>query len=354
MMKFQVYSEKEIFENIWLDNVKYPNWNNILKFHSDVFLNISKQDFEADIDNTENSILFQFLQATGGKGLQDDELFFIEFENDNSIVIEKPFSTYFLDKDEALVNSLSEKFGLIFQNNNVDDNVVSAKFYADIEADDDYEDGMGNHGWKYLLPEFSKKMNALIVNDPYLFDNTEPINGENVKTGVINLLAILDAVLPKTLGIDFHFLLFTGNDKKEMSPAKAESIYNDISSALKVLRTYNVIFEMVVCQNTLHRRIIYTNTSVFRSEHGFDMFSERKKPKPKTDNDITIEDIFQNLGENSGEPQINEIFKKIPKIKKGAVKALENIKKNTVYKGERCHGFDATFSIQNRLINHFP
>lgn len=353
-MKFEVYADRNILESILLEDEKYSNWNNILKHHSDVFVNINQDDYDLDISDTENSILFQYIQEAHGKEPIPSEQFFEDFEKDNSIVLDKPFSTYFLEKDDQTVSALSEKFGLIFQNSMIDDTVVSGKYYSDIDADDDYEDGIGNHGWKYLLPKFSKKMNALIVNDPYLFDNTEPINGENVKTGVINLLAILDAVLPKTLGIDFHFLLFTGNDKKEMSLAKAESIYNDISSGLKGLRPYNVIFEMVVCQNTLHRRIIYTNTSVFKSEHGFDMFSERKKPKPKTDNDITIEDIFQNLGENSGEPQINEIFKKIPKIKNGAEKALENIKNNTVYKGERCHGFDATFSIRNRLINHFP
>ena len=64
-MKFEVYADRELLETILLESNKYENWNNILKHHSDVYVNISQDDYDNDIALADESILFQFLMARG-------------------------------------------------------------------------------------------------------------------------------------------------------------------------------------------------------------------------------------------------------------------------------------------------
>lgn len=353
-MKFEVYSDKEILEEILLESSKYQNWNNILKHHSDVYLNMSQTDYDLEIALADESILFQYLQDTGGKEPIPNEQFFIDFEADNNIVEGKPLSAFFLKKDDAEINCLKEHFGLLFQNEKIDDDVLSEHFYWDFDKEFEYKDASDNEGWSYFLNSYMKVSNVLVLNDPYLFDNPELIEKEYVQTGSINLINFLNQILPSKLSVDYHLLIFTGNNKKDMSEAKAKSIYEFLCQELKKIRSFNIILELIVSKDTLHRRRAYSNYAIYKCDQGFDLFSERKKNYPKTDNDLAIDNIFTSIKSKGSSVQFFDLVSKTQKVKLSTVKALDNIKEAKVYRGERCHGLPPDYSIKNRLINHFP
>lgn len=353
-MKFQVYADKEIFENILLDDNKYENWNNIMKFHSDIHLNISQEAYDLDIEDIENSIIFQYLQQTAGKEPIPNEHFFRDFEEDNSTVLNEPFSTYFLNKSDVQINHLTDEFGLVFQNQNIDDNILSDFFFRDLDQNEIYKENNTFYGWQFLMKDISKNFNAMVLTDPYLFELPETINGQKVKTGVINVVNFLDSVLPLNLQIDFHLLLVTGNNKNFMTNEKAKNIYSELQEQISHLRSYNIIFEFIECPDTIHRRRAYTNYVVYKCDQGFDIFSEKYFASPKSDNDLTAVDIFTLDKQHKNDPHFKEIYTKGLRIKKGVNDALKNINDNTVFKGQKCFGFDESFTIKNRLLNYLP
>ncbi|WP_332022055.1 hypothetical protein [Kaistella sp.] len=354
MMKFQVYSEKDIFENIWLDNVKYSNWNNILKFHADVYLNISKQDFEADIDDTENSILFQFLQATGGKGLKDDELFFIEFEKDNSVVLSSPLSVFFLNKDDSIIRELSEKFGLIFQNEKIEDSLLSNTFFKNFKKGDVYKDGVAI-SWETLKIPFRLRMNSLVITEEHLFHNEKNVRGIKVNVGLENLLGFLNLVLPQNLGVDFHLVVVTELKNASVTEDIAKEYYDKINTQLATIRSYKIVFELVFTNETLHNRSAYSNYQVITLDKGYKVFSVFGDGKVEEKNKLTVNQIFLVSKPDAGDTHYQEIIDDIPIIKKGIKNSTEYVKaKGNGFPNFKCFGISSTFSIQNRLINHFP
>lgn len=353
-MKFQVYAEQELLETILFEPEKYHNWNSIIRNHSEIFLNLSLEQYEEEIAKEEESILYLYVQGMAGKEPIPNEQFFTDFNNDNDIVESKPLSTYFLNKNDAEILRLREHFGLLFQNDKIDDDVLSEHFYWDFDKEFEYKDANTNEGWSYFLNSYMKVSNVLVLNDPYLFDNPELIEKEYVQTGSINLINFLNQILPSKLSVDYHLLIFTGNDKKDMSEAKAKSIYEFLCQELKKIRSFNIILELIVSKDTLHRRRAYSNYAIYKCDQGFDLFSERKKNYPKTDNDLAIDNIFTSIKSKGSSVQFFDLVSKTQKIKLSTVKALDNIKEAKVYRGERCYGLPPDYSIKNRLINHFP
>ena len=353
-MKFQVYAEKEIFEDILLDEIKYENWNNILKLYSDVHLNMTQEEYDMDIIDLENSIIFQYLQQNAGKEPIPNQKFFQDFEQDNDIVLNEPFSTYFLNKNDELVYNLKERSGLIFQNKNIDDEILSDNYFKDLDKGEIYKEDNLIYGWKFLMKGITKNFNSMVITDPYLFDNPETIKGVKFKTGVINIIKFLDTVLPQNLKIDFHLLIITGNNKNYMTSEKAKNIFLELQQEISNLRPYNVKFEFIECPDTIHRRRAYTNYVVYKCDQGFDVFSEKLFASPKTDNDLTVVDIFSFDKKNKNDSHFKEIYSKSIIIKSGLNKALKNIKDKTAFNGQKCFGFDDTYTIKNRLLNYFP
>lgn len=354
MREFEIFAEESLLLEILSEQKDLKNWNSILANHALINLDMEEEQLDLLKSDPSSSLIGEFMKAHGHKKIIAAKKFFQDFEKDNSIVLDKPFSTYFLEKDDQTVSALSEKFGLIFQNLNVNDEILSGNIYWDLESTETYQKSADIAGWNYLLEDHTKVFNSLIINDPYLFDNPELIKGQYIKTGVLNTVAFLDAILPQKLGVDFHLFLFTGSKNKDMSPAKAESIFNQLTTALATLRPYQILFEFVVCQDTLHRRRAFSNYTIYKTDQGFDIFSDELKYKPKTENDLDVTDIFHSIISMKGKPQAMEIVNRLPLIYKSALDALKDIKDGKAQKGQKCHGFTNSYSIQNRLLKHFP
>ena len=349
-MKFEVYSDKELLEEILLESSKYQNWNNILKHHSDVYLNMSQADYELEIALADESILFQYLQDTGGKEPIPNEQFFIDFEADNNIVEGKPLSAFFLNKGDAEINSLKEHFGLLFQNEKIDDDILSKTYFKSFTKDDIVSDG-NNEGWKSISYPSRLLHNSLIINEEHLFHNSE--RGNNI--GVSNIINFLDHVLPLNLGIEFHLCIITELHPSLNNENSTKKIYDEISTFLSTQRGYSIGFELIFTKQTLHNRTSYSNYQLITLDKGFKVFSTINNSKVLDKNKLNFNNIFKNNNPSNGDTQFKELTDDTPLIKE----SINNCTAYVIKIGNtstpfRCYGLSADYSIKNRLINHFP
>ena len=353
-MKFEVYADRELLETILLESNKYENWNNILKHHSDVYVNISQDDYDNDIALADESILFQYLQDTGGKEPIPNEQFFEDFESDASIVESKPLSAYFLNRDDNETCTLKDKFGLLFQNEKIDDKILSNKFQKNCNKNEIFNNH-GVFGWKAIIPAQILGYNSLIITDPHLFNNDRNVNGTITNFGVENIIKFLDAILPIQLGIDFHLLIVSSRQNAGFSEIKMQSIYNDLNVRITALRNYLINLELIITPNAIHRRSSFSNYHLINCDKGFKLFSIDDPSKVHDDNSFKYWNIFEINLSSHGDSQFKELNDEIPKIKNGIRSALNTIvgvKSNL--EDKKCYGLPVDYSIQNRLINHFP
>lgn len=353
-MRFEIYADKELLETILLESDKYENWNNILKNHSDVYVDLSQADYEADIALTEESILFQYLQDTGGKEPIPNEQFFVDFEANNNIVESKPFSAYFLQKEDAEINSLKEYFGLLFQNEKIDDKILSNKFQKNCNKNDIYNNA-GSIGWKAIMPNQVLGYNSLIITDPHLFNNDKNVNGIFVNYGVENIVLFLEAILPPQLGVEFHLLIVSSRQNGGFSEDKMQLIFNDLNARIKGLRNYSINVELIITPDSIHRRSSFSNYHLINCDKGFKLFSIDDPSKIYDDNSFKYWNIFEINLHAYGDSQFKELTDEVPKIKAGIKSAVNTIiAMNRNLEDKKCYGLPADYSIQNRLINHFP
>ena len=315
-MKFEVYADREIFETILLDSNIYKNWNNILKYHSDVYINMSQNDYDLDISDPENSILFQYLKESGGKEPTPDEVFFNDFKIDDTVVVNKPLSTYFLDLDDSQILKLKEKFGLLFHNYKIDDQVLSQKFQKNCTKNEIF-----NHdslvGWESFIPSPKYFFNSLILTDPYLFSNDTMIGGTPVNIGIKNIIAFLDLVLPHKLQIEFHLLIISSESKAGFTESKAQGIYDELSIAINLIRSYSIKLELVFTPDVIHRRNAFTNYYTFICDKGFKLFSVADLSKILDDNKFQSLGIFEINNPTDGDSNFKELIEELPKAKAG-------------------------------------
>lgn len=353
-MKFQVYSDKTIFENILLEKQKYINWNNILNHHSEVYIDMSQDDFDLDIADPDNSILFQYIQEAHGRAPIPNEQFFQDFENDNTIVLDNPFSAFFIDKDDQSVKDLSERYGLIFQNYNIDDEALTKTYFKNFVKGSEYKN-QNSEGWNSLSLTRKYIFNALVITEEHLFHNEETVRGQRTNLGVYNLIGFLNLVLPDNLGIDFHLTVVTEMKNRNIPEIEAFDYYDQINQALGSLRPYNINFELVFTIETVHNRSAYSNYQVFTLDKGYKVFSVRDRSKVYEKNKLTLSQIFLTCKPEDGDTHFQEIVDDIPAIKKGIRNCTEYVRvKGNTFPNFKCFGFPSTLLSQNRLLNNFP
>lgn len=353
-MKFEVYSEREILETILLEAERYKNWNIILKHHSKVNINISQDDYDSDISDPDNSILFQYLQNSGGKEPFPNEQFFTDFEANNSIVEKQPLSAYFLNKNDDQIENLIEKFGLLFQNYKIDDELLTQKFQKNCTKNEVFVQGL-LYGWKAIMPPHNLFFNSLIVTDPHLFNNDKNVNGTFVNFGVENIISFIDLILPPTLGIEFHLLIVSSRQNGGFSEAKMQGIYTDLNNRISALRSYNIKLELVITPETIHSRNSFSNYHLMNCDKGFKIFSVDDPSKVQDNNKFKYFDIFEIIDPIYGDSHYKELVDEIPKIKSGIQTALNTIRGiGSNLEDKKCFGLQTGFILQNRLINYFP
>ena len=305
MIKLNIFAEAD--ENFFkILKKEYPIWFNIIvqnkgDFESIFHLNISKSDLKEKLNrekNTPNITFINFFNMhPGGVKLPKCEEETIKKIKSNpekylpNIINKFPQAIFFLKIDKNLAKNLRNKYGIvIFSIDSIEDDFMIGNFMKVWNANDTLSKKNDlKTGWKELFYGIKiPPINSLVISDPYLFKNTN--RGEYYS--YTNILEISDAILPKSLNIDFHFtLLFSSNEEKiPKIKEKIDLLKKEIRDLRKKITiNFEIYFYKTIY---LHKRMILSNYFFCWSDKGFSIFDINKKKKFRDLNDFHFVRLF--------------------------------------------------------------
>lgn len=297
-----VYIEKDIFEEVCMFD-DYPNWKQVIASHANVCINIEEDLLDKEIFNPESPI-FLFLNAyVGAKipiALKD---YFDLINEDISVVLNHPMSSFILEVSEDKANKIRNEYGIaVFSISNLFDDYFSQGFFKEIKKDSRIIDG-----WKSLINIELPVSNALVISDNYLFENEE----RGINLGMANIPKLLDVFLPANLSIDFHLLIIAkdGGKSRDWWVKKVGALKTDINN----LRSYNINLELVLTK-AIHKRRIMSNYLNGWADNGFSVFRSYDSELVRMDNDIHLYRIFNNLN-SSGDSHFQSLKRGLEDLK---------------------------------------
>jgi hypothetical protein len=340
---FTVYSEKEIFENIVVFNDQSPNWFNILCNHSDVCLNMT--DAELVTEQVQGTPIFEFILANGGRSPVALKDFFDSIYDDNSQVVQKPRSAFFLNYSKAETDAIQSAYGVVVQSrDNIDDSILKGSFFKDLPKDSIFENQTGI-GWKNLISFSLPPSNAMVISDDFLFRNEE--NGQIV--GKLNCIQLIDAILPATLDIPYHLIVVTNDHDKQK--AWCEKLAGDLKAAIVALRPYAIIVE-IVFTDTIHKRKLILNYINATCDKGFAVFRVNDSKTVRDDNDLRFDRVFNRTNPQEGDTDYMVVESILIQLKKKCRSVQQYINNAGASVNNRILGdCNADMSLKNRLIN---
>lgn len=287
----QVYTEYDIFEEVFLFPEKYPNWTEVLKRHAHVCVNLTKEEYAGKLDKGEAEILWLHLHAWDGKSLPLPSHFTIIEEN-AEVMLENPRAAYILKVTKEKAAELTQELGLVVQSNSsLDDEVlVKPSMYRELPKDRVF-DSKGKKGWHLLLDFNRPPANAMVVVDPYLL--TSP-------NGLSNLTQLCDAILPTNLKVTFHVCVITshitGSGANTVTRPESWRIQEagKVAAAVKALRkTYSIEVEVVFEKSTeYHRRRVVLNYATLTCDRGLEVFKGARGNTVGEANDASFKRVF--------------------------------------------------------------
>lgn len=320
------------FEEIILQPEKYSDWNNIFRHHIDVELDLAKEEIE-NLESDVNSVLFHYINSTGGK--------FCNSLNHNFSVNESPSYIYFNDnfdlKNKGFLpinNNLEVPFKLSYAKSLEKNSEVNLQTYK---------------GWKALFLNKNLPSNSIIINDSYIFDDKE----NQTKLGSKNIIDLLDTILPKELDVDYHILINTTTSKNKINSFYDEFIPQLVDDII-ALRSYDIIVEIVIGEG-FHKRKLFTNFLNVTTDKGFKIFDKRNHAKVLDHNDIIIETMFTRNDPTQGDSQYDEMKIRLKELRKLIKSALDWINADTYNKTRSFYYSNINqqqkIEIKNRLLN---
>jgi hypothetical protein len=340
---FTVYAEKEIFENIVVFNNETPNWFNILCNHSEVCLNIT--DEELAIEEVPGTPIFEFIMANGGRSPIALKDFFEAIYDDNSVIVQKPRSAFFLNYSKAETDALQSAYGIIVQSRDmIEDGVLKGSFFKDLPKNTVFE----NHvsiGWKNLISFSLPPSNAMVISDDFLFRNEE--NGQIV--GRYNVIQLVDSVLPATLDIPYHLTVITNDHGKPKE--WCEKLAGDLKAAISALRPFQIVLELVFT-DTIHKRKLILNYINSTCDKGFAVFRVNDGKTVRDDNDFRCDRIFNRLEPQEGDTDYLVAESVLIQLKNKCRSVKQFINNSGASSNYRVLGdCNPDKSLKNRLIN---
>lgn len=322
------------FEEIFLNPEIFKDWNNILKHHTELELSISQdeiQNLESDI----NSVLFHFINATGGKYC-DTFSNEIDVDHNPSYIL---FDEAFSDRNKGCLIIDKKTLENPFQLN-----------YAKTLAKNSSVEFHLLKGWKFLLDSKVTDSNTIILNDSYLFDDKE----NQSRIGSKNILDLLDAMLPEQLDVPYHILINTTTSKNKTNTFY-DSFIPDLIKEIASLRYYEMVIEIIIGEG-FHKRKLYTNFLNITTDKGFKIFDKKDESKVLDHNDITIETMFTRNDPAQGDSQFDEMKIRLTELRKLVKNSLDWIKSES-YNNTRSFYYsninqEGKIEINNRLINN--
>jgi len=346
---YTIYSEKDIFENIVVFNDQTPNWYNILCNHSEVCLNIT--DSELANEEKQGTPIFEFIMANGGRSPIALKDYFDTIYEDNSVISAKPRAAFFLNCSEEEAASIQSSYGVIVQSGeSINDNILTGSFKRKLFKDEEIEDGI-NTGWKTLLNFNFPPSNSMIISDNYLLQSTERVGAKYIASGKMNVIWMLDALLPATLSIPYHITIISEDNNQ--NEGWRNRLAGELNTEINNLRNYEINVEIVFTKSELlHERILLMNYVNSSCEHGFYVFKAKDGITVHVVNKIQINSYFSSLNNSQGESEYQVANKDLSLLKIVCNDLSEHIHAGTlVYRGAILGGCNPNKSIKNRLLN---
>lgn len=346
---YTIYSEKEIFENIVVFNDQTPNWYNIFCNHSEICLNMT--DAELAVELQQGTPIFEYILANGGRIPIALSEFFDEIYEDNSVIVGKPRSVFFLKYSEGEAEVIQSSYGIIVQSGeSINDNILTGSFKRKLLKNEQIGN-VSNTGWKTLLNFKFPPSNSIIISDSYLLPSTEKVGSNLIASGKRNVLWMLDALLPANLSIPYHVTIISEDNNQD--EVWRNRLVVELSTEISILRNYIFNVEIVFIKSEmLHERILLMNYINSSCEHGFYVFKVRDGKTVHVINKIQINSYFSSLYNNQGESEY-QIANKDLIVLKGVCDDLANhLNAGTPgYRGAILGGCNPNKSLKNRLIN---
>lgn len=346
---FNVFAEKVIFENIVVFNDEAPHWYNIFCNHSDISLNMTKE--ELDAEEIPGTPIFEFIMANGGRSLNASKTLFDSIYNNNQIVADKPRSVYFLDYPKEQADKIQASFGVIVHGNEkVEDGILKGSFFKELLKDSVFEN-QTTKGWKNLVNFPLPPSNSMVVTDDYLFSNEE--KGQVI--GVGNLINLVDAFLPAKLVIPFHLIIISSDCPETNKPPKSanwcDKIVIALQSDISKLRPYPIVVE-VVFTKSLHKRKLILNYINATCDKGFAVFKLSDSKTVRSDNDFRSNRVFTRVEIHEGDTEYQVDESDLLKLKEKCKSVRQFISNSGPNVNNRVLGdCNPDKSIKNRLIN---
>jgi hypothetical protein len=297
-----VYADRDVFETIILFEKDYPFWNKILLNHSQVVLNI-EQAYIINDDSIDSPINM-YRQLSGMEPIDDLSSFNLiasqdpdDLEDKLAFFSRNPRSVYLLNLPIKETEVL-EKFSGVFVKNfqEILDNELKGEFFRSLNENDLVE-----NNWSGMLQNVHLRINnSLVLNDPYLFIN----NGQN-DSSILNILNLLDFVIPQNLNIDYHVTIFSSDHPNiqydPISEARCKQIAEKLIRGIKGLRADIKILVDIVLTKTVHDRYLFLNYSNLQTEKGFCLFAPNKNGRVLERMWVRYERAFQRTEPSEGD-----------------------------------------------------
>jgi len=340
---FTVFAEKDIFEDILIDNIKNPNWFGIFCNHSEICLNIT--DEELYIEMSYDSPISYFYKITGGKEPKALKGFFGDIYNNKSIISKCPRSAFLLNMTKKEAEDLQKSFGIVVQaKGEIDDEILKGTYYKNLPINTICEAGT-KIGWHQLLDIPLSPMNAIVLSDNFLFANDDGIRGK------LNFIQFIESILPDELGVDFHILLIA-QEHKLKDVIWCNTILDEIKLAISQLnKPYNIIFELVFAE-TIHKRIAISNYATITPDKGFAVFKTQDVKTVHEDTEIQVDRIFNRIHKHEGDTEYENANYSLDSIKTKCKSVAQYIILRSNDKNYRILGdCNPDNTLKNRLIN---
>ncbi len=176
-------------------------------------------------------------------------------------------SVFFSISNQELCDKMSAEYGILMLNN---DSILNSERYFDVVSETIEAGNKSLNNWKFL-EKFQHSHNSLCIVDNYLLKDEDTID--------LNLIPILNYLLPFTLKVPFHISIFTQKNRPLEQPLDFNKLKLVLNEKIKRLRPDNFQFTLGIFNSNsrdFHDRYIITNNLIIESGSGFDLIRKNK------------------------------------------------------------------------------
>ena len=356
--KVKVFIEKDALESLILNEKTFRNLVSIIGDHSELFLNMSKEDINkewqaASLDGQRGGSKIQkFCTGKSMKRPTSAKEEFVKIVENNQYLLNYSRSIFIMDISPEKAESIRDSYGvMVLSKSDLSDDVFQFQIHDSVDKDEikeDYDDG-----WEFFFNLRNKPWlpsNVLVISDEYLFKNdTRDRWDGNINFGVRNLKSIIPKLLPESLDITYQILIVSPIPKNNKEKAKdiSDKIINFVHSLpLLYKREITLVFT-----DAVHPRKAFSNYYVMTADKGFSVFFYRPKNKVREENILDITSNFFSAGDSKGTNGYDVTTKCLKELKESIFKAQERLRANpkdpSVFIAGDC---GPKFEIYNRLM----